>query len=921
MAHLNCATRGIAAIAMLVTGGAVAAQDPPAATFRSSIDLVRVDVSVLAKDGRPVQGLTAEDFALTVDGTPRRVVTADFVAASSEGAKAPAASPYYSTNANASGGRLIMFVLDQGTIHTGRSRQVTAAAERFVSRLSPSDRVGLITIPGMEHVDFTANHAVIRSQLQRMAGMAPPSVGQRQIGIAESLSISRGDARAIDAAMARECTGMTREFERRMCRQELITYASAVYTETRDRARNTIASLRSLLQRLSETPEPKTIILISGGLILDQDYAQLTWFGPLAARAQVTVYSMFLPAPHFEASLQRLPIHYREDMMLSEEGLGHVADLGRGSLFRVTTDPQPLFDRLELELSGYYLLGFEADAADRDERPHAIKVSLHDRTGVELRARPEFSAPSVKTRTVEELLIDTIKGPLIAGEIRLKATTYTMRDRHSQKLRVMFGAEVERARDTAGRLALAFGLFDSQGRIVASHVEPDVSTRINPRTGAHQYFNVATVDAAGVYMLKVAVVDDLRRRGSVEHTFRAELTAFGPMRAGELLLAETGSDSSGEADPVVSADYTSHVLHTAIELYADSVESLKATTVTFEIADTESSGAINSAAGAPPRNVEMNGNVRMLQAGIGISLLPPGDYVARAVIKTGARTVGRVIRPFRVARAVIDVSGLGAGRTPAVLPSRLDAFDRQAVLSGDVVGFFLDRMAAKGAAAGADAMTHARSGRFDALLAEMKTAGGAPLPAAFLSGLALYARGELNAAAERFRHALKVDSEFFPAAFYLGACYAAGGRDREAANAWQTSLVTESDAPFIYPLIADALLRSRDMAGAVAILKEAAGQWPENEQLQVRLAVASVMAGRAADAVRILDPYLARHPDDHEQLFVMLRAIYEARNAGVSIETPEKDRERFVRYAEAYAAAGGPHQALVERWRKFLAGK
>jgi predicted Zn-dependent protease len=248
-------------------------------------------------------------------------------------------------------------------------------------------------------------------------------------------------------------------------------------------------------------------------------------------------------------------------------------------------------------------------------------------------------------------------------------------------------------------------------------------------------------------------------------------------------------------------------------------------------------------------------------------------------------------------------------------------FDRQAVLSGDVVGFFVDRMSAKQLSSTTDALTHARSGRFDALLGEVKSAGNDPLVAAFLGGLALYARGELNAAAGRFRDALKIDSEFFPAAFYLGACYAAGGRDREAANAWKTSLVTESDAPFIYPLIADALIRTRDTNGAVDILKEAAELWPDNEQLQVRLGVAYVMAGRPADAVRTLDPYLSRHPEDHERFFVVLRGIYEARNGGVSIENPEKDRQRFIRYAEAYAAAGGPHQALVDRWRKFLVGK
>src|SRR5688500_15486758 len=144
MATVKCATTGLAAIAILALGGRAAAQDPPAATFRSSIDLVRVDVSVLDREGRPIRGLAADDFDLTVDGKPRRVVTADFVAAARETGKAPVTSSHYSTNADASGGRLIMFVLDQGTIHTGRARQVTAAAEMFVSRLGRSDRVGLI---------------------------------------------------------------------------------------------------------------------------------------------------------------------------------------------------------------------------------------------------------------------------------------------------------------------------------------------------------------------------------------------------------------------------------------------------------------------------------------------------------------------------------------------------------------------------------------------------------------------------------------------------------------------------------------------------------------------------------------------------------------------------------------------------------
>ncbi len=896
---------------------AAAAQDQPAATFKSAIDLVRVDVNVLDRDGRPVPGLGAADFAVSVDGKARKVISADYVpAAPGVSAEPPAKSPHFSTNAGAAGGRLIMFVVDQGSISTGRARQTTLAAERFVSRLSPSDRVGIVTVPSMEQIDFTANHETVRARLRRLVGSAPPAIGLREIGIAESLAIARGDERAISAALARECRGLMTDLERRMCRQEILTNASIVYAETRDRSLSLLSALRAVLQRFTATPEPKTVILISGGLVLDQDYAQLSWFAALVARAQATLYSIFILGPHFEASLQRLPVHYREDLTLAEEGLGHVADLGRGSLFRLTTDPQPIFDRIAVEISGYYLLGFEAEPADREERPHRIKVDVPERSGVEVRARPEFSAGTATVKTVEAVLSETMRAPLLANEIRLKTTTYTLGEPDGQKLRIVIGAEIERTRNTAGRLALAYGLYDAQGQLVGSYFEPDVSTRINPRTGSHQYFSTAVAGGPGMYTLRVAVVDDLRRRGSVEHAFRAQLTDVGPLRGGDLVLAEAGSDSKGEAEPVVSADYTSDVIHTMMELYADTPQALDGAAVTFEVADTETSRAINSVAGAPALHASSTPTARALQAAIPIGLLPPGDYVARAVITSGGRKVGQIARPFRVTRAVVTT-----GRMPAMLPSRLDRFDRQAVLNGEVVGFFLDRMAKHDARASDGALEHARNGRFDALLAELKSAGSDELSVAFLGGLALYARGELESAAGRFRQALKVNSEFFPAAFYLGACYAAGGRDREAANAWQTSLVTESDAPFIYPLIADAMLRARDASGAIDVLEEALGLWPGNEQLQARLGMAYAVGGKMADAIRTLDPYVARHPDDHEKLFVLLRGIYEARNAGTSVESPEQDRATFARYAQAYAAAGGPNQALVDRWKKFLEGK
>jgi len=223
-----------------------------------------------------------------------------------------------------------------------------------------------------------------------------------------------------------------------------------------------------------------------------------------------------------------------------------------------------------------------------------------------------------------------------------------------------------------------------------------------------------------------------------------------------------------------------------------------------------------------------------------------------------------------------------------------------------------------GPAAPSVARDLARAGKFDEAIAAVKTAGNNQLVPVFLDGLARYAKGDLEGAAARFRESLRIESDFFPAAFYLGACYAAGGKDRDAAGAWQTSLITEGEAPFIYTLLGDAFLRLREVDAALDILKEASSLWPGNEQVQLRLGTAYAQAQKPVDAVRALDQYLAQHPDDQERLLIALKAIYDARSAGQSIGTVQEDRQRFERYASAYVAAGGTQVALVEQWRKFV---
>ena len=918
------ATIVLLAFLLIVSPAARSAQDGPGQpTFRSSVDLVPVDVNVIDRTGRPVTGLEAGDFALTIDGKARRIASAQYVTPAEP--SAPPAPTYYSSNLAAAGGRLIMLVVDQGSIGAGRGKLALDAASRFVSRLGPADRIGLVTIPASgPQVDFTTNHGVVQALLPKLIGQAT-SPGLLHVGISEAADAQRGDASALRQIFDRECSGLRDPTETQECTQRLTVEANLVYQTARERTRTSVLALKGLIERLATTTSPKTIIFLSEGIVLDTDSAELSWLGPAASRGQVVLYALHLDAPSSDAEQSRVSSTRGQDAAFAEQGLAMMAGLARGSVFRVTSTADAAFSRLALELSGYYLLTFEPEAEDRDGKAHKIKIGVPGRNGIEIRSRAQFAVEPARAITNETLLSDALRAPLLATDIGLKVSTYTLRDASTGKLRVIVAADIDRSVTSNGRLALAYSLADARGRLVTSQLEPEVKASERGAARTQTYVGSVLIDSPGVHTLKLAVVDSTGKRGSVEHTFRAQMTSAGQLRATDLLIAEnTGSIAAGGLLPSVAGDFTTGTVHSYIELYGDVDESLAKASVVFEVAESDEGRAIESASGRIQRLPGDAPGGRTVEGALTIALLPPGNYVARAVVNLDGRKTATITRPFRISSSPASTPAAGAETRPddAARPaipftSRIDAFERSAVLTPQVVGFFLDRMNAADAAG--SAIADAKAGRFDAAAeASVKAGGEKRLASVFLNGLALYARGQLEAAAGQFREALRIDSEFFPAAFYLGSCYAAGGRDREAAGAWQTALVTEGDAPFVYTLLGDALLRLRDAPKAVDILKEAASLWPDNDDVLLRLGTAYAVAGKSAEALDTLEPYLSRHPADHERIFIVLRLLYEARAAKRQIRSVDEDRTLFLKYAAAYDAASGPQKAIVDRWKKFM---
>lgn len=627
-------------------------QSPVTQPLKSSIDLVRVDVSAVDGEGRPIPDLTAADFDLRVDRQRRPIVTVQFVAVPAGSDDGPQTPEHYSSNAGAAGGRLIMIVVDRTSIATGRAKPALEAASAFVGSLSRADRVALATIPEGPQVTFTADHALVQRLILNIEGTAVASLGTRSIGITDALAFERRDERSMQLVTERECGGLSGgrggSSELLICQNEVKTEALQVAADARTRARQTIAGLQRLLLSFPPSQTPKILAFISEGLVTSGEPSLLSWLDARAAAAHVTIYPLHLEPSGNDASLRRPAANPAADRAHLEHGLAALAQATGGDVFRIISHSDFAFRRLSAELSGYYLLGFEPEPRERDGRPHAIAVGVR-RRGVSVRSRRQFTIPAKVDATPETEIVAALRDPLPAVEIPLRLTTYSFYDPRQRQMRLFLAAEIDRPADEADRIAAGYAVVDFNGKLVASRMDAALPAPAAGELRIQRYFSDVVLDP-GKYTVKLAAVDGSGRRGSVERVAVVRMSEAGPVRATDLLLGE-GSDQSWALPlaPAVTGEIAGGSLHAYLELFADRAEAFDRVSVTLEIAATDTSAALTRV----PVQLDApadNPLCRVAPARVDLARLPPGDYVARAVIAVGLDVVGQVTRPFRISR-------------------------------------------------------------------------------------------------------------------------------------------------------------------------------------------------------------------------------------------------------------------------------
>ncbi|HVL69239.1 MAG TPA: VWA domain-containing protein [Vicinamibacterales bacterium] len=548
---------GIVVVPVLLAS-AVAAQQPP--TFRSRVDLITVDATVLDREGRPLRGLGPDDFRLQVDGEPRKIVSVQYVSYDVPAAETPAAGqPQPVVHLDS---RVLVIAVDQGNIRRVEGGAALRAGAAFIDTLASSDRIAAVSVDSTEAIEFTTDHARVKRTLGGLLGRAVSMPTEFPVGLAEALGIADGSRGWLDRVVTRVCGQPLARVQRmeRMaleegmrdpCPTHVEQQARAFAHNARSQGEQSVDAIKRLLRRLDDIEGPKTLVLLSEGLVAEPRLVDMTEVSVLAQQARTTIYVLQVDVPIVEAGDDFISPTTADDVRVRGDGLARLAGAAGGALLQlVGSDPSP-FRRILRETSGHYLLAFEPAPRDRDGATHRIAVSVR-RDGATVRARPAFTVPPPPTvaTTVEDQLVQLLRSRRMATALPLRLGVTSARGQ-GDALNVHVDVELDGPQPDATYGAV---VVDAKGLVVTSATSRTTTGR----------FSFGAAVAPGRYLFRVAAVEPGGQSGTVERTVDVQLQGE-TIRASDLVLTTRGSgvDAAAVIDRTDAAS-----MNASFEIYA-----------------------------------------------------------------------------------------------------------------------------------------------------------------------------------------------------------------------------------------------------------------------------------------------------------------------------------------------------------------
>lgn len=640
-------------------------QQPQPPVFRSAVDVAVVDVTVVDDDGKPVRGLTAGDFVVTVAGQRRRIQALDFLEFGAQRHGSRVAGPAGSAVSTGlekpvapglnRGGRIIVVAVDDLSSRPAANAGLLAAAERILATLDPTDLVGLVTTSGFGPVvSPTTNRDEFRSALRnktivgRNDSISAPFYITTKEGIDADNRI-----RGLAGWLGRECPPPPEPTDP-SCTDRAMSAARRIGAEARHRRDQQLGAYAAIIEGLKSMPRPRVLIVLGQGLALDgySDRRQeIDRLGRLAADADVRFYSVTDtddgPGASMRGSAAKCDppcINYYRAQVNEQTfllgGMQILAEATGGEAFRNIGQADRFLDRVITETSGLYRLGVEIPAGAADKYP-ILKVTT-TRRGLTIRATRHLAPERDDKRgvAVEALLRQRIATggqafgvPLTVAALMRGNPALPQHDA---------GISVRVPGDVQAPLILLFALVDDAGT-----VPPGGSGRrdIAPHTAGDDHevtFLVPVPANAKGYRLRVAVADAQGRVGGIERHVMNTVVAAGPVTMSPVFLSWSTTDDRRYLAFDV-APRAASALSCTIDVYAGATTPPDLSVRSFFYRNGSTTSELEREVVLSPTGAVLTGTVT-----VPIAELPSGDYVVTATVMSEGRPLGSQSAAFSI---------------------------------------------------------------------------------------------------------------------------------------------------------------------------------------------------------------------------------------------------------------------------------
>lgn len=611
-----------------------------APVFRTGVNLIRLDVTVVNKEGTPEPELDSADFEVRVDGRVRPVVTSRFLSLvtnprENRVGESLASTRDFTGNNTAVAGRLLVLAVDHESLPTGAGKGLLRAAGGLLKALGPDDRVALVAIPQPgQRIEFTRDVSSIERGLQRITGRRQSRFRRLRVSFTEAQAFEVRNQGIMNDIIERECFLRTDE----TCPAQLEQEARHVLDEEREHVQMSLTALSGLADSLVGIDGPKTVVYFSGGL--GYETGSLDRFREVArktAEARLALYAVHVDSFAFDTSERAASAAFMGDVDAGLRGLGTLTGLTGGMMFRGVGQSPGVFERIMRESTGLYILGVEPEAGTPPTKALAIKVRV--------------KRPGLTVRTPEQVLMSktleawsspqraigyTLRQPRAATELPMRVTSYTFRGKDPRRLKAIIAAELALSPATAVDLSWGYEVMDN-GRVVADAFDHGL-----PYGSSGTRDSVILVTACalppGKYTLRFAAIDSAGRRGSVEHPLEVGLRATDLVYFSDLLV---GEEPQEVFRPRLEFAPGTKDLAAMIELYTNELVRGDQLSVEFDLqgldgATRAASRVVAEATDAPNR--------RVATARLPLATLPAGSYQLIAKVLVDDRPVGMVRR-------------------------------------------------------------------------------------------------------------------------------------------------------------------------------------------------------------------------------------------------------------------------------------